>query len=82
MRHITGAIVVDCIFGTGLSRSVEGVFAEVINKINSCGAYVISADIPSGLNSDSGLIMGVCVNADKTVAIGELKTGMLLNDGA
>lgn len=81
LRHITGAIVVDCIFGTGLSRSVEGVFAEVINKINSCGAYVISADIPSGLNSDSGLIMGVCVNADKTVAIGELKTGMLLNDG-
>ncbi len=79
--HITGAIVVDCLFGTGLCREVTGAFAEIIDKINGSGAYVISADIPSGLNGDNGLVMGGCVKADKTVAIGELKAGLLLNDG-
>ena len=81
LRHITGAIVVDCIFGTGLSRKIEGEAADIIAEINGSGAYVISADIPSGLNGDNGLAEGCAVNADKTVVIGEYKNGLFLNDG-
>lgn len=79
--HICGAIIVDCIFGTGLSREVSGEYARITNEINSSGVFVISADIPSGLNGDNGLVLGTAVKADKTVAIAEYKTGMFLNDG-
>lgn len=75
-------LIIDCIFGTGLSRAVSGVEADLIGFINSNGAYVISADIPSGLNGDNGLVMGVCVKADLTVTVGEYKNGLFLNDGA
>lgn len=81
LRHMWGSIIIDCIFGTGLSRNVTGEAEEVINKINAYGAYVISADIPSGLSGDNGLVCGVAVKADVTVAIGEYKLGHFLNDG-
>ncbi len=74
-------IIVDCIFGTGLNREVGGKYKEVIEKINSSGAFIVSCDIPSGLNGDSGVAMGVCVKADMTVAIQEYKTGHFFNDG-
>lgn len=80
-RDICGAIIVDCLFGTGLAREVVGVNATVINQINSAKAVVVSADIPSGLNGDNGLISGVAVKAALTVAIGEFKFGHFLNDG-
>ena len=80
-QDIRGAIVVECIFGTGLTRKVTGDAAAVIYKINASGAFVISADIPSGLNGDNGLIEGAAVRADVTVAVGELKFGCFLNDG-
>lgn len=79
--EIKGDIIVDCIFGTGLCRTVSGGYADVINKINSSGAYVVAADIPSGMSGDGGVPLGVCVRADKTVAIGELKYGFALSDG-
>lgn len=79
---ISGDIIVECLFGTGLSRSVEGEFLKIINRINSLNAFKISADIPGGLNGDNGLAMGAGVRADLTVAIAEYKTGHFLNDGA
>ena len=79
--EISAPLIVDCLFGTGLSRAVEGVFAETIERINSSGAYVVSADIPSGINGDNGLEMGVAVRADLTVAIAEYKLGHFLSDG-
>lgn len=79
---IAGDIIVDCLFGTGLNRPLEGEFLRIVNEINSSGAYVISADIPSGLNGDNGLIMGSAVKADVTIAIAEYKAGHFLNDGA
>lgn len=81
LKDITGSIVVDCLFGTGLSRGIEGENRKIIQKINALGAYVISADIPSGLNGDNGLIMGEAVKADLTVCIQEYKAGLFLNDG-
>lgn len=74
-------IIVDCIFGTGLNREVGGKYKEVIEKINSSGAYIVACDIPSGLNGDTGIPMGISVKADMTVAIQEYKTGHFFNDG-
>lgn len=78
---IDGDIIVDCIFGTGLNRTVPENYAAVIQKINQSGAIVFSADIPSGLNGDNGLVEGCAVKANVTVAVGEYKTGYFLNDG-
>lgn len=47
-------VIVDCIFGTGLTREVEGEMREVIEKINAKDCFKISVDIPSGLSGDSG----------------------------
>lgn len=74
-------IIIDCIFGTGLSRPIEGQYYEAIKAINASRAYIISADIPSGLNSDNGRVMGIAVQADKTVSLGAIKCGHMLNDG-
>lgn len=74
-------IIVDCIFGTGLNREVDGKYKTAIDNINSSGAYVVSCDIPSGLNADTGKPMGACIKANLTVAIQEYKLGHFLNDG-
>lgn len=74
-------VIVDCIFGTGGNRKIEGLYEKAVRKINESGAYIIAMDIPSGLNSDSGRVMGVAVKADLTVSIGAYKTGHFLNDG-
>ncbi len=74
-------MIVDAVFGTGFHGAPEGVFLDAIEKINRSGAFVLSADIPSGLNGDTGTYFS-CVKADCTVTIGELKGGLLLADGA
>lgn len=74
-------IIVDCIFGTGLNKEVDGKFKVAIEKINSSGAYVVSCDIPSGLNGDNGKVMGIAVKANLTIAIQEYKLGHFLGDG-
>ncbi len=72
-------IVVDCILGTGFSGKVEGEIQNAIEQINLSGSYVISADINSGINGDTG-VADIAVNSDLTVSIGAFKTGMFLND--
>ncbi|MBR5192643.1 MAG: NAD(P)H-hydrate dehydratase [Clostridia bacterium] len=74
-------IIVDGIFGTGLKREVEGKYKEAIEIINNSGAYVVSIDIPSGLNGDTGMPLGVSVKANLTIAIQEYKLGHFINDG-
>ncbi len=74
------SIVVDGIFGIGLMREVEGYYKEVINLINQSYAQVVSIDIPSGINADNGLVLGIAVKADVTVIIQNYKQGNLLND--
>lgn len=80
-RTISGEIIVDCIFGTGLNRKLQGDYATVVKKINASEAYVVSADIPSGLHGDNGYVMGVAVKADLTVALGHPKLGCVFGDG-
>lgn len=62
-------LVVDAIFGTGLTKPAEGLYASVIGDINRSKAFIIAVDIPSGLSSDSYQIIGPCVKADLTVTL-------------
>ncbi|MCR4745208.1 MAG: NAD(P)H-hydrate dehydratase [Lachnospiraceae bacterium] len=78
-------IVIDAIFGVSLNRNIEGIFAEAVNKViflREKGAKVVSVDIPSGVNADSGQVMGTAVYADYTVACAFKKPGLLLYPGA
>ncbi|MFN3478865.1 MAG: NAD(P)H-hydrate epimerase, partial [Thermodesulfovibrionales bacterium] len=77
-----GAIVVDALLGTGLNKPIEGPMAEVIGFLNKSGAPVVSVDIPSGISSDTGQVMGVAVRACHTVTFGLPKRGHLLYPGA
>jgi NAD(P)H-hydrate epimerase len=75
-------VVVDAIFGTGLTSEVRGVFASAIGAINQAGVPVVAIDLPSGLSSDTGSVMGCAVEATATVSFGAPKRGHLLYPGA
>ena len=72
-------IVVDCLLGTGFSGELKGEIRYAVEQINATNAYVVSADINSGLNGDTG-VADIAVNSDLTVSIGAYKTGLFLND--
>lgn len=74
-------LIVDALFGTGLSRAVEGAAAECIRAINRSTAPVLALDIPSGLHADSGLAVGDAAVADATIAFVGLKLGFYLGAG-
>ena len=74
-------VVVDAIFGVGLSRPPEGRFAEWISDINSARKRVVAIDVPSGLDADTGAAYDPCVRADVTVTFGLPKKGLLVGDG-
>ena len=70
-------IIVDCILGTGFRGSPQGIVRSAIEKINEADAYVVSADINSGMNGDTGECE-IAVKSDLTVSIGFYKTGHFL----
>ena len=78
--------IIDAIFGIGLSRIIEGRYAQVIADINKAGenpyTKIIAVDIPSGISADNGQIMGIAVKADYTVTFGYNKTGIMFYPGA
>jgi ADP-dependent NAD(P)H-hydrate dehydratase / NAD(P)H-hydrate epimerase len=74
-------VIVDAIFGVGLSRPVDGVAAEAIAAINHSDARVLALDIPSGLHADTGEILGDAVRAERTVTFLGLKLGFYLGEG-
>lgn len=75
------SVVVDAMFGTGLARSIEGTYADIICAVNEYDAYKIAVDIPSGISADTGKICGCCIRADETVTFQTAKRGHLLYPG-
>lgn len=75
-------VVVDALFGTGLTREITGALRDAVEEINRRQSYRIAVDIPSGINADTGSVMGAAVKADETVALAFKKRGHCLYPGA
>ncbi len=74
--EIAGAtLVIDALFGVGLARPIEGHLAEVVAAINGAG-HCLAVDVPSGLDTDTGRVLGTCVHATGTVTMGALKIAL------
>lgn len=82
LEKITEAdIIIDCLFGNGLSRNIEGKYAQLIEAINQSKAYIYAIDVPSGLDATTGNILGTAVQANETIALDCFKEGHFVNQG-
>lgn len=70
-------VVIDGIFGTGLTRKVEGIYDSAVSVINENSNYTVSIDVPSGLNCNTGQVLGNCIVAKKTISLMTHKRGFL-----
>lgn len=75
-------VMVDALFGVGLSRTIEGVYAKAVEMFNKVQAFKIALDVPSGICSDSGEILGCAVKVNQTITFGFCKRGLVLYPGA
>ena len=76
-------IIVDAIFGTGLSSPIKGNIKDIIDAINEYSeGFIVAVDVPSGVNADTGEILGTAIVADSTVTFHELKHGLINHPGA
>lgn len=73
-------VIVDALLGTGLDRPVEGAFADAVAKLNAARVPILALDIPSGLDADTGRVLGAAVRADVTITFVGLKQGLFLAD--
>lgn len=74
--RLDAPVIVDAIFGTGLTRAPEGRFAEWIEAVNASGKRILSVDVPSGLDAETGIAYSPAVRADVTVTLGLPKLGL------
>jgi hydroxyethylthiazole kinase-like uncharacterized protein yjeF len=75
------SLIIDALLGVGVRGQIRPVYQKVIDIINSSGIYVLSVDIPSGLDATTGKVMGRCIKADKTVTFVCKKRGMVYGEG-
>lgn len=75
-------VMVDALFGTGLTRAVSGDYATAIEVINNSTSAVMALDVPSGLNADTGMALGTAVHADVTGTFIGMKQGLLTGEAA
>jgi NAD(P)H-hydrate epimerase len=87
VEHVLGerlpgsAVVIDAILGTGLSGNVRGAAARAIGMLNESSARVMAVDTPSGLDANTGEVLGVATTAEKTVTFAFAKKGFFLGEG-
>jgi NAD(P)H-hydrate epimerase len=74
-------VIIDALFGTGLSRAVDGKYRTLIEVMNTSGRPVVAIDIPSGLDGTTGRMWGVAVKARMTVTLAHPKTGLFVGYG-
>ena len=74
-------VIFDALLGTGLDRAPEGVYAEAIEAANQAESFVVAVDVPSGLNADTGVVMGTATVADLTATFIGSKRGLFTADG-
>ncbi len=79
---INADVLVDALLGIGLDRPLTGLYAEAIQMINAHSSPVVAVDIPSGLNADTGNVMGCAIKADCTVTFIGLKQGLFTGQAA
>lgn len=78
----TSDFIVDGILGTGLSRPLGKKLSRVIEQVNASGKWIVSIDLPTGLNSDTGTVDGTAIRASETVSLGFLKKGLVTGRAA
>ncbi|MFA5780233.1 MAG: NAD(P)H-hydrate epimerase [Elusimicrobiota bacterium] len=74
-------LIVDALLGTGTKRKLREPYKKIIREINSVKIPVVSVDIPSGIDADTGKKLGVAVKSNLTVTMVAIKKGLLINDG-
>ena len=75
------SVIIDCLFGIGISRNLKGFYKKVIKKVNNSKQHIISIDIPSGINGNNGKIMGAAIKANSTYTLHAKKIGLTVNYG-
>lgn len=74
-------ILVDALFGVGLSRELTGIYREAVDIFRSLKGWKLALDMPSGVDADTGKVLGTAVKADETVTFGFCKRGLVLYPG-
>lgn len=74
-------VVIDALFGVGLSRDITGSYSELLNRMNQCEGKKLAVDVPSGISASTGCVMGTAFRADMTVTFQEKKVGLCLFPG-
>ena len=74
-------VVIDAVFGVGLSRSIEGDYRDLISIMNSLPGHKAAVDIPSGIDADTGQVLGIAFRSDLTVTFAFTKPGLILYPG-
>ena len=75
------SVIIDAIFGVGLSRQIEGTYKDVLTAMNASAGTKVAVDIPSGICSSTGRMLGIAFHADLTVTFQCQKLGLVLYPG-
>ena len=75
-------VVIDALLGTGVRGEVRRPYSDVIEALNESGAKIVSIDVPSGIDPDTGRVLGVAVKADATITMHCVKRGLVEGEGA
>jgi len=76
-----GRLIVDGLFGIGLTRPLAPDYAALVERANATGAPILALDVPTGINADTGVAYGTAIRADATVTFIALKPGLIMGDG-
>ena len=81
IKKETYDLIVDAIFGIGLTRPLTGMYRDLADRLNQADACRIAVDLPSGISADTGAVLGTAVKADLTVTFGYEKLGLAMDPG-